>query len=130
MTTTNTPRQDIYSRITDQIVGALEQGVKPWTQPWNAAHEPDVVSAGVEGAALKFPEAALRLPSYDEVWQGQRRWNGARRLMLTSETSASLAVMRLEPPVLRSDSRVRLDYLDPLARTGCQQCRRCGRELG
>lgn len=38
------PRQDIYSRITDQIVAALEQGVKPWTQPWNAAHAAGQVS--------------------------------------------------------------------------------------
>lgn len=37
-------RQDIYSRITDQIVAALEQGVKPWTQPWNAAHAAGPVS--------------------------------------------------------------------------------------
>lgn len=37
-------RQDIYSRITDQIVAALEQGVKPWTQPWNATHAAGPVS--------------------------------------------------------------------------------------
>ena len=49
MTTTKTPRQDIYSRITDQIVGALEQGVKPWTQPWNAAH-----AAGPVTRPLRF----------------------------------------------------------------------------
>ena len=49
MTTTNTPRQDIYSRITDQIVGALESGVKPWTQPWNAAH-----AAGPVSRPLRF----------------------------------------------------------------------------
>ncbi len=41
---TQTPRLDIYSRITDQIVAALEQGVKPWTQPWNAAHAAGHVS--------------------------------------------------------------------------------------
>jgi len=34
----DTSRPDIYSRITDQIISALEQGVKPWTRPWNAAH--------------------------------------------------------------------------------------------
>ncbi|ABS65784.1 domain of unknown function DUF1738 [Xanthobacter versatilis] len=39
-----TPRQDIYSRITNQIIEALEQGVKPWTQPWNAAHAAGHVS--------------------------------------------------------------------------------------
>lgn len=37
-------RPDIYARITDQIVAALEQGVKPWTQPWNAAHAAGPVS--------------------------------------------------------------------------------------
>jgi antirestriction protein ArdC len=43
-TTTETPRQDVYSRITNQIIEALEQGVKPWTQPWNAAHAAGHVS--------------------------------------------------------------------------------------
>lgn len=42
--TTETPRLDIYSRITNQIIAALEQGVKPWTQPWNAAHAAGHVS--------------------------------------------------------------------------------------
>lgn len=42
--TPENPRQDIYSRITSQIIAALEQGVKPWTQPWNAAHAAGHVS--------------------------------------------------------------------------------------
>jgi antirestriction protein ArdC len=42
--TTENPRQDVYSRITSQIIAALEQGVKPWTQPWNAAHAAGHVS--------------------------------------------------------------------------------------
>ena len=42
--TDNTNKQDIYTRITSQIVAALEQGVKPWTQPWNAAHAAGHVS--------------------------------------------------------------------------------------
>jgi antirestriction protein ArdC len=40
----NIGRQDIYARITDQIIEALEAGVKPWTQPWNAAHAAGHVS--------------------------------------------------------------------------------------
>lgn len=43
-TNTETPRQDVYSRITNQIIEALEQGVKPWTQPWSAAHAAGHVS--------------------------------------------------------------------------------------
>ncbi|MHB0952106.1 MAG: ArdC family protein [Allorhizobium sp.] len=31
-------RVDIYARITDCIVVALEKGVRPWVQPWNAGH--------------------------------------------------------------------------------------------
>lgn len=38
MKKTQTPREDIYTRITNQIITALEKGVKPWTLPWNAAH--------------------------------------------------------------------------------------------
>jgi len=37
-------RLDIYTRITDQIISALETGVKPWSQPWNAAHAAGHVS--------------------------------------------------------------------------------------
>jgi len=34
----NTERQDVYSRITSQIVADLEKGVRPWVKPWNAEH--------------------------------------------------------------------------------------------
>ena len=30
-------RSDLYQRITNQIVAELEQGVRPWVQPWSAA---------------------------------------------------------------------------------------------
>ncbi len=33
-----TNRQDVYSRITSQIVASLEQGVRPWVKPWKAEH--------------------------------------------------------------------------------------------
>jgi len=33
-----TEKQDIYSRITNQIVSHLEKGVRPWVRPWNAEH--------------------------------------------------------------------------------------------
>lgn len=32
----STTRRDLYQRITDQIVGQLEQGVLPWRKPWDA----------------------------------------------------------------------------------------------
>jgi antirestriction protein ArdC len=30
--------KDIYQNVTDQIVSALENGVRPWHQPWNTGH--------------------------------------------------------------------------------------------
>lgn len=39
MTTNNkttTDRQDVYTRITSSIIKSLEEGVRPWTKPWNA----------------------------------------------------------------------------------------------
>src|ERR1051325_11514088 len=35
---TQSERQDVYTRITRQIVAALENGVRPWIRPWNAEH--------------------------------------------------------------------------------------------
>ena len=32
------PRLDLYQQVTNQIIAALEQGVRPWTQPWSANH--------------------------------------------------------------------------------------------
>lgn len=34
----NTNRQDIYTRITGQIIASLEKGVRPWVKPWTAEH--------------------------------------------------------------------------------------------
>jgi antirestriction protein ArdC len=44
MTTKPINRQDIYTRITDQIIRILETGVKPWTQPWAADHAAGPIS--------------------------------------------------------------------------------------
>ena len=33
-----TEKQDIYTRITNQIVSHLEKGVRPWVRSWNAEH--------------------------------------------------------------------------------------------
>ena len=33
---TNTPKIDIYTRVTDHIVAAIEAGARPWCQPWQA----------------------------------------------------------------------------------------------
>lgn len=31
-------KTDVYERVTSKIIAALEQGIRPWHQPWNAEH--------------------------------------------------------------------------------------------
>ena len=31
-------KQDVYTRVTDTLLAALEAGTRPWMQPWNAEH--------------------------------------------------------------------------------------------
>ena len=31
-------RFDLYQHVTDQIVAALDQGVRPWVKPWSTEH--------------------------------------------------------------------------------------------
>ena len=36
--TATSPRAAVYSRVTDRIIAELEQGVRPWLQPWSAGN--------------------------------------------------------------------------------------------
>ena len=36
--TTTQPRSDVYTRVTAKIIADLEQGVRTWQRPWNAAN--------------------------------------------------------------------------------------------
>lgn len=47
-------KQDIYSRITDKIVAALEQGVRPWHQPWNAEHAAGKITRPLRHSGLPY----------------------------------------------------------------------------
>jgi antirestriction protein ArdC len=37
-TVATTPRVDIYTKVTSDIIAKLEAGVRPWVQPWKAEH--------------------------------------------------------------------------------------------
>ena len=37
-TPSTAPRVDVYARVTAKIVADLEQGIRTWSRPWNAAH--------------------------------------------------------------------------------------------
>jgi antirestriction protein ArdC len=47
-------RTDVYQKITDQIVAALEQGVRPWHQPWNAEHSAGRITRPLRGNGIPY----------------------------------------------------------------------------
>jgi antirestriction protein ArdC len=47
-------KQDVYERITGQIVTALEQGVRPWLKPWNAEHAAGRITKPLRAAGIPY----------------------------------------------------------------------------
>jgi antirestriction protein ArdC len=47
-------KADIYQRITDQIVGELEKGVRPWLKPWNAEHAAGRITRPLRGNGIPY----------------------------------------------------------------------------
>src|SRR3984957_1515505 len=47
-------RTDVYEKITNQIVTALEQGVRPWHQPWKAEHAAGRIARPLRGNAVPY----------------------------------------------------------------------------
>src|ERR1700720_2152751 len=47
-------RADVYQKITEQIVAALEQGVRPWHQPWQAEHSAGRITRPLRGNGIPY----------------------------------------------------------------------------
>src|ERR1700719_2587634 len=47
-------RTDVYQKITDQIVTALEQGVRPWHQPWKIEHSAGRITRPLRGNGVAY----------------------------------------------------------------------------
>lgn len=47
-------KTDVYQKITDQIVQKLEQGVRPWHQPWKAEHATGRISRPLRGNGIPY----------------------------------------------------------------------------
>lgn len=47
-------RTDVYTRVTDSIVAALEQGVRPWLKPWHIEHAAGRVSRPLRHNGQKY----------------------------------------------------------------------------
>jgi antirestriction protein ArdC len=56
-------KTDIYTQVTNRIVAALENGVRPWVQPWNSEH-----AAGRVTRPLRHTKTAYRGINVIMLW--------------------------------------------------------------
>jgi antirestriction protein ArdC len=47
-------KTDLYNKVTDQIVSALEQGVRPWMKPWSAEHAAGRITRPLRANGLAY----------------------------------------------------------------------------
>jgi antirestriction protein ArdC len=80
-----TVRSDIYSGVTNQIVAELEAGVRPWVQPWNAAHAAGEVSRPLRHNAVPYRGINVVL-----LWLAALRQHFASPLWMTYKQAAEL----------------------------------------
>ena len=74
-------KTDIYQRITDQIVGELEKGVRPWLKPWNAEHAAGRITRPLRGNGIPYKginvlmlwSAAMEKGCAAPVWMTYKR---------------------------------------------------------
>lgn len=81
----NSQRIDVYRRVTDQIVAELEAGVRPWVQPWNAAH-----AAGQVSRPLRFNAMPYRGINVVLLWMSALRRHFASPLWMTYRQASEL----------------------------------------
>lgn len=104
-------KEDIYARITNQIVSALENGVKPWTQPWNAAHAAGHVSRPLRHNGK--PYAGINVLT---LWASSMERNFSAPIWMTFKQALELGghVRKGEKgsPVVYADKMVKTETTD------------------
>ena len=96
-------KTDVYERITNRIVAELEQGVRPWLQPWNAEHAAGRITRPLRAGGLPYQginvlmlwgEAALKGYAAP-IWMTFRQ---AKEILRGGSSSAMRLCMRCSSP--------------------------------
>ena len=78
-------KQDVYEKITDKIVAALEQGIKPWLQPWQTAHAAGPVSRPLRAVGIPYQGINILM-----LWAAAMEKNFACPIWLTYKQAQEL----------------------------------------
>src|SRR3979490_1886473 len=117
------PKQDIYTRITAKIVGTLEDGVRPWVRPWDAEH-----AAGRITRPLRHngqPYTGINILS---LWASASVQGFAAPIWMTYRQAVQLGAHVREgekgSPVVYANSIMRdeTDAEQPIDKAGCGRC--------
>jgi antirestriction protein ArdC len=101
-----TDKQDIYTRITNQIVSHLQKGVRPWVRPWNAEH-----AAGRITRPLRHngkPYGGINVLS---LWASAMAQNFAAPIWMTFKQA-----MELDAHILKGEKGSLVVYADSITR--------------
>lgn len=107
MKTSSSNRPDIYSRITSQIIASLEQGIKPWTQPWSTAH-----AAGGVSRPLRHNGQAYQGINILSLWASAMERHYAAPIWMTFKQAIELG-----GHVRKGETGSPVVYADKLVRT-------------
>src|SRR5215467_3899469 len=63
-------KTNLYNKVTDQIVAALEQGVRPWIKPWSAEHAAGRITRPLRANGLAYQGINVLVLWSDAVLKG------------------------------------------------------------
>jgi antirestriction protein ArdC len=100
-------RQDVYQRITDQIVSELEKGVRPWFKPWHVEH-----AAGRITRPLRFNGIPYRGINIVMLWGEAMAKGYAAPIWMTFKQA-----IELKASVRKGERGSLVVYADKITRT-------------
>src|SRR5258708_502044 len=70
------PKIDVYTRVTDNIIADLEQGVRPWAKPWDADNATARITLPVRANGIPYRGINVLLLWGEALAKGYRsnRW--------------------------------------------------------
>jgi antirestriction protein ArdC len=105
------PRADIYTRITNDIVAKLEDGIKAWTQPWNAAH-----AAGPVNKPLRFNGESYSGINILTLWATSMERHYTAPIWMTFKQA-----LELGGAVRKGEKAAPVVYADTMVKTGLDE---------
>ena len=100
-------RTDVYQKITDQIVSALQQGVRPWHQPWNVEHGAGRITRPLRGNGVAYQGINVVM-----LWSAAIAKGFAAPIWMTFKQAKDL-----DTYVRKGEERSLVVYADKIVRT-------------